>query len=86
MREPRIPQHTRQATLALLAALAVVLVVHLTIGLGDIVLFGLVGGLVGCLVVIGLDLLHNAQRTTEHALGTRGDLDQRSERNDSKQG
>jgi len=73
MHEPRIPQRTRRAALALLAALAVVLVVQLTIGLGDILLFGLVGGLLGSLVVIGFDLLHNAQRATERTSGPRDD-------------
>ena len=82
MREPRISQRTRQAMLALLAALAIVLAIHLTVGLGDILLFGLVSGLVGCLVVIGLDLLHNTQRATEHALETRADRDRRTERNE----
>jgi hypothetical protein len=50
-----------------LAALALVLAIHLTFGLSDILLYGLVGGLVGCLVVIGLDLLRNAQRAIDSA-------------------
>ena len=83
MRELRTSQRTRQMTLALLAALAVVLVVHLTIGLGDILLFGLVGGLMGCLVVIGLDLLHNAQLATERALEQRDSRDESVERPES---
>ncbi len=82
MREPRIPQRTRQATLVFLAALAVVLLIHLTVGLGDILLFGLVGGLVGCLVVIGLDLLHNAQRATERDLGSQHGTADASPRNE----
>ena len=70
----------KQAALALVAALAAVLVLHLTIGLNDVLLFGLVGGLLGSLVVIGLDLLRNAQRAIESSLaeprdtGTTGEM------------
>ena len=52
-----------------------VLVIHLTIGLNDVLLFGLVGGLVGSLVVIGLDLLRNAQRAIESSLPEPRDIE-----------
>lgn len=63
-----VPPRARQAALALVGALAVVLALHLAIGLGDVLLFGLVGGLLGSLAVIGLDLLRNAQAAIEAAL------------------
>jgi O-antigen ligase len=64
----KIPNRARQSAIVLLAALAAVLVIHLTFGLSDVLLFGLVGGIVGSLVVIGLDLLRNAQRKMDAAL------------------
>jgi uncharacterized protein (DUF58 family) len=56
------PQRARRAALTLLALLALVLIVRLLVGLPAIVFFGLAGGLVFSLVIIGLDLLHNAAR------------------------
>lgn len=70
-----LPDRAKQAALALVTALGVVLVIHLTIGLNEVVLFGLVGGLVGSLVVIGLDLLRNAQRAIESSLPKPRDTD-----------
>ena len=71
----QLPDRARQAALALVAALGVVLVMHLTIGLNDVLLFGLVGGLVGSLIVIGLDLLRNAQRAIGSSLPEPRDTD-----------
>ena len=68
MQQERIPKRARQSALALFAALVLVLIVHLAIGLSDVVLFGLVGGLVGSLVVVALDLLRNAQRAADAAM------------------
>jgi hypothetical protein len=68
-------ERAKQAALGLVAALAAVLVIHLTIGLNDVLLFGLVGGLLGSLVVIGLDLLRNAQRAIESSLPAPRDTD-----------
>lgn len=64
----QIPKRAWQSALALFAALVLVLIVHLAIGLSDVLLFGLVGGLVGSLVVIGLDLLRNAQQAMDAAM------------------
>lgn len=74
-----IPTRARQSALVLLAALAVVLAIHATIGLNDVLLYGLVGGLVGCLVIIGLDLLRNAQSTMDAALRSKADSDDTGE-------
>ncbi len=68
MQQQRIPKRAQQSALALVAALVLVLIVHLAIGLSDVVLFGLVSGLVGSLVVVGLDLLRNAQRAADAAM------------------
>jgi Flp pilus assembly protein TadB len=57
-RRPR----ARVAALAILALLAAVLVAHLAIGLSPVLLYGLVGGLILCLVIVGLDLLHSVER------------------------
>lgn len=70
-----VPGRARQAALALAAALVVVLAMHLTIGLPEVLLYGLVGGLLGSLVVIGLDLLRNAQRAIEANLPEPRDTD-----------
>ncbi|MFN8512609.1 MAG: hypothetical protein U0232_24765 [Thermomicrobiales bacterium] len=79
MQQQKIPNRARQSALVLLAALVVVLVIHATIGLNDVLLYGLVGGLVGCLVVIGLDLLRNAQSAMGAALRSKADADDTGE-------
>ena len=79
MQVERIPQRARLATLALFAALVLVLIAHLAIGLSDVLLFGLVGGLVGSLVVVALDLVRNAQRTVDAAMPGRADVDDAGE-------
>lgn len=79
MQEEKIPTRARQSALAILAALAIVLAVHLAIGLSDVLLYGFVGGLLGCLVVIGLDLLRNAQRAIDAALPGQADADDTGE-------
>jgi Flp pilus assembly protein TadB len=73
------PPRARLSALAILAALAVVLALHLAIGLSEVVLFGLVGGLVGSLVVVGLDLLRNAQRAIERSLPGPADTEETGE-------
>lgn len=67
-RRVAIPGRAMLAALALLLALGAVLLIHLAIGLGDVLLYGLVGGIVGSLIVIALDLLRNAQRAIERTL------------------
>ena len=79
MQRQLIPQRARQAALALFAALVLVLIAHLAIGLSDVLLFGMVGGLVGSLVVVGLDLLRNAQRAVDAAMPGRPDTDDAGE-------
>ncbi len=61
-----LPQHpsparTRAIALALAAALVIVAVLW-RVGLHDTIIYGLAGGLVACLVIIGLDRLHSAER------------------------
>lgn len=70
-----VPARARRATLAIVVALAFVLALHLTIGLGDVLLYGLVGGLAGALIVVGLDLLRNAQSAIEATMPTPRDID-----------
>ena len=79
MQLDKIPNRARQSAVVLLAALAAVLVIHLTFGLSDVLLYGMVGGLVGCLVVIGLDLLRNAQRKMDATLPTQPEPDDTGE-------
>ena len=73
-----MPQHStptgraRRAALALLALLAAVLIVRLTFGLPRLVFFGLAGGLLFSLAIIGLDLLHNAARKLDAGPGEEG--------------
>lgn len=79
VQQQKIPNRARQSALVLLAALAVVLAIHATIGLNDVLLYGLVGGLVGCLVIIVLDLLRNAQSAMDAALRSKADTDDTGE-------
>lgn len=48
-----------------LGLLALVVVVHLIIGLPEFLLYGLVGGLIFCVLIVGRDTLLAAQRNVE---------------------
>lgn len=63
--EPTSPRRARGIALTLLALLALVLIVRLAFDLPPIIFFGLVGGLVMSLVIVGLDLLHSIERKIE---------------------
>jgi hypothetical protein len=56
--EPTSPRRARGVALTLLALVALVLIVRLTFSIPPIVFFGLIGGLVMSLIIVGLDLLH----------------------------
>ena len=70
-----VPARSRRAALVIAAALAIVLVLRLTIGLGDVLLYGVAGGLGGSLIVVGLDLLRNAQSAIAATLPAPRDTD-----------
>lgn len=60
---PQHPSPARTWTIALvLAATLVIVAVLWRVGLPDVIAYGLAGGLVACLVIIGLDRLHSAER------------------------
>ncbi len=63
--QPAPPAPTRTIIIVLLAIFAVVLIVQLIVGLPQFVLYGLIGGLVFCLIIIGRDRLLTAQRMLE---------------------
>jgi hypothetical protein len=71
MPESSSSERPRRAALDLLTLLALVLIVRLLVGLPPIVFFGLAGGLVFSLVIIGLDLFHNAARKLDASLDDR---------------
>lgn len=56
------PSRARLLIPLLLALVALVAIVRLSIGLPDFLLYGLVGGLVFCLLIVGRDTLLAAQR------------------------
>ncbi len=62
---PPQPARTRPIALALLALLAAVFILNLIVGLPQFILYGLVGGLVFCLIIVGRDALLAAQRTLD---------------------
>ena len=51
----------RHAAIALLGLIALVLIVYLFVGFDPVILYGLLGGLAGCLLVVGLDRLRALQ-------------------------
>ncbi len=55
------PARARAIALALAGALTVVAVLW-RLGVPDTIIYGLGGGLVACLIIIGLDRLHSADR------------------------
>ena len=63
--EPAPPAPTRTIITALLALFATVLIVQLIVGLPQFVFYGLGGGLVFCLIIVGRDRLLAAQRMME---------------------
>jgi len=63
--QPARPAPTHTIIIVLLALFAVVLIVQLLIGLPQFVFYGLIGGLVFCLIIIGRDRLLAAQRMME---------------------
>jgi hypothetical protein len=74
--EPTSPRRARGVALALLALLALVLIVRLTFSIPPIIFFGLVGGLVMSLVIVGLDLVHSIERKIDAGQGD-GSADER---------
>lgn len=58
----RANSRPRRAALSLLAALVLVIAVHLVVGLAPPVLYGLGGGIATSLVIIGRDELHRRSR------------------------
>ena len=63
--QPTRPAQTRTIITVLLAFFAAVLIVQLIIGLPQFVFYGLIGGLVFCLIIVGRDRLLAAQRMLE---------------------
>lgn len=61
--EPASPSRARGTIVGLLAGIGAVLLIQLVVGLPILVFYGLVGGLIMSLIVVGLDLLHGAERT-----------------------
>ncbi len=55
------PRRPRQATFMLVLALAALAVVHTLVGLPPPVLYGIGGGLLVSLFIVGLDWLHGAR-------------------------
>lgn len=55
------PTRTRAIALALAASLAIVAVLW-RFGVPDAIIYGLAGGFVACLIIIGLDRLHSVER------------------------
>lgn len=65
--EPTRPAPTRTILTVLLALFATVLIVQLIVGLPQFIFYGLVGGLVFCLIIVGRDRLLAAQRMMERS-------------------
>jgi purine-cytosine permease-like protein len=63
--EPARPAPTRTIITILLALFAAVLIVQLIVGLPQFVFYGLIGGLVFCMIIVGRDRLLAAQRMME---------------------
>jgi len=62
---PARPAPTRTIIIALLALFAVVLIVQLIVDLPQFVFYGLIGGLIFCVIIIGRDRLLAAQQMLE---------------------
>ncbi|HEY8602631.1 MAG TPA: hypothetical protein VIL85_29705 [Thermomicrobiales bacterium] len=62
---PPRPARTRAIITILLALFAAVLIVQVIVGLPQFVFYGLIGGLVFCLIIVGRDRLLAAQRMME---------------------
>ncbi len=60
---PAPPSRARGTALGLLAGIGLVLLIQLVIGLPTLIVYGLIGGLLLSLVIVGLDLLHTVERT-----------------------
>lgn len=60
--EPASSSRARGTVLGLLAGIVLVLLIRLTVGLSPLVFYGLIGGLVMSLIIVGLDLLHSVER------------------------
>jgi hypothetical protein len=63
--EPARPAPARTIITVLLGLFAAVLIVQLIVGLPQFVFYGLIGGLVFCLIIVGRDRLLAAQRMME---------------------
>ena len=63
--EPARPAPTRTIITVLLALFAAVLIVQLIVGLPQFVFYGLIGGIIFCLIIVGRDRLLAAQRMME---------------------
>lgn len=63
--EPARPAPTRTIITVLLALFAAVLIVQLIVSLPQFVFYGIIGGLVFCLIIVGRDRLLAAQRMME---------------------
>ncbi len=62
---PSRPAPTRAIIIVMLALFAAVLIVQMIVGLPRFVFYGLIGGLVFCLLIIGRDRLLTTQRMLE---------------------
>lgn len=62
---PPPPARARPIALALLALLAAVFILNLIVGLPQFLLYGIAGGLVFCLIIVGRDALLAAQRALD---------------------
>ena len=59
--EKRAARRPRQAALLLVLVLAALAVVHTTVGLSPPILYGVGGGLLVSLLIVGLDWLHGSR-------------------------
>ena len=57
----RTPRRPRQAALILVLALVALAVVHTAVGLAPPILYGVGGGLLVSLLIVGLDWLHGSR-------------------------
>lgn len=62
---PAPPNRARSTALGLLAGIGLVLLIQLVIGIPTLIVYGLIGGLLLSLVIVGLDLLHTVERTSD---------------------
>ena len=64
-----------RAAIAILGLIALVLIAYLIVGFDPVILYGLLGGLVGCLIVVGLDRLRALQVQPPAAASPEGERD-----------